>query len=113
MFFKQWRMERYMKKQLKLRQKAEAKKKIAVYKHLQELYGFVQHLNKNILPNRRARKSFWARVSKGEALLEKTMELLIKKYKPIEKKKKVTKEEKRPSLQGKPEEIKLGVEEKK
>ncbi|KKM82079.1 hypothetical protein LCGC14_1323190 [marine sediment metagenome] len=79
--FKQWKIQRYMKKQAKLRKNAEAKKKIAIYKHLQELYGFVKHLNTNILPNRRAKKSFWIRINKEEGLLEKTMELLIEKYK--------------------------------
>ena len=79
--FKAWKIRRWQKKQ----NKANAKQEKAVGAHLRELYGFVKHLNENILPNRHARKGFWIRVSRGEPLLEQTIEILIKKYEPAKK----------------------------
>jgi len=82
---KKWLNARKIERYQKAAKKDEDKKVKAISAHLRELYGFVKHLNDEILPNRHARKGFWIRVSRGEPLLEKTIELMIKKYEPIPK----------------------------
>ncbi len=87
-------MTKYIQKQ----KKQEAKRSKIVYDHLRELYSFAKYLNTDFLKNRRERKSFWIKVSRGEALLETTMERLIEHHKPTPKVKAVRQKPIMPTL---------------
>jgi len=54
-------------------------------KDLKNLYEFVDWLNKKVLKNRRERKAFWSRVSRGESILEETAVKILTKYEKREK----------------------------
>ena len=75
---------KYLQRQIKNQQKAKAKNVDAtqqeVYKQLKDLYNFVKYINTKALPNRHARKSFWARVKKGEPVLEQYLAQIIANY---------------------------------
>lgn len=78
----------YQKKVVRRRkeeQMTEKQKKLqAFYEEIKRVRGFVKWLN-NQFPNRKSRKAFWKNVSKGERLVEKTLDDLISKYKPENK----------------------------
>ena len=124
-------IQRKQKKEQKKKLTEQDKRKAVLYKQLKELYSFIKWLNTKGLKTRRIRKSFWRAVKEGRPVIEDTLNNLIQSYAPkpkapagrlikggeIEKKPKgdklIVKEDKRPSLQGKPAVIKLGDKEKK
>ncbi len=83
-----WSLKRTMKTVKKKKVTEEDKKKIEFVQDMKRLIGFVTWLNTKGLRNRRERKVFWRNVSRGETVLEDTLNNLIKLYTKKEEKKK-------------------------
>ncbi len=84
--FSEWYLRReYMKIQKQDQQdkakQADFQRKVALQR-VQILREFIKELNENILPNRRARKNFWLRESKGDHVLEEYLDRIIEHYTP-------------------------------
>ena len=79
-----WLYKKHAEKAMKQVQKINKKRKDAereqVLGQMRQLYGFVQFLNKQFV-NRDERKRFWKSASKGEPVVEKTIQRLIKRMK--------------------------------
>ncbi len=78
--------EKAMKEVQKLNKKRKDAERYQVLEQMKQLYGFVKFINGQFV-NRRERKHFWNSVSKGESVLEGTMERLMNKMKEKNNKK--------------------------
>lgn len=74
-----WSSKRIRKKQVGEKKTKEQQQKEAFYSEIRRVYNFAKWLNGKF-PSRRARKQFWRSVSKGEPLVEKTLQDLLVKY---------------------------------
>lgn len=87
-----WYSNRIQKKIMDAKMTDQQKKQAEFRKHIQELYSFVQWLNRQFR-NRHERKAFWRNISAGQDTIESTMQNLIEMYAPPKKEEKNKKAE--------------------
>ena len=74
-----WYASRVKKNYEKTKMTEEQRKQLEFKKKMQELYSFVQWMNRQFR-NRRERKTFWKNVSEGHSALDNTIRNLMTQY---------------------------------
>jgi len=89
-----WLLNRNRKKIIKKQKQSYDEQAIKFNQNMEQLRRFVSFLQKKGFSNRKQRKLFWQRVSKGEPVLENTIRDMMNRYGVNTNKVKVTKKEK-------------------